>query len=123
MKKQGAYNWFNTIQSYYLNNSTCVFVGFSGDDYNFRRILRQLGHGNARGHYLVVMIDDLYKDIYKNTCQYFASSKSSDEIAHMAKLLLDRILESKDKYWREYRFYPIWVTIEDIPKALVSLLP
>lgn len=127
VEKEGSYNWFNTIQSYYLNNSTCVFVGFSGEDYNFRRILRQLGHQKKQQHYLVVTVDDLYKDIYKNVCQYYHTggklSRSPEEIAKSVRLLLDQILQTREQYWGSYGFIPIWVTVKDIPEVLTSMLP
>lgn len=128
VEKQGSYNWFNTIQSYYLNNSACVFVGFSGEDYNFRRILRQLGHQPQRKHYIVVTIDELYKDLYKSICQFHHDEtgvlkKTPAEIAEQAKLLLKDILQTKESYWGGYGFTPIWVTVDDIPSVLVSMLP
>lgn len=128
VEKQGSYNWFNTIQSYYLNNTSCVFVGFSGEDYNFRRILRQLGHQLQGKHYIVVTIGDLYKDLYKSICQFHhdktgALKKTPAEIAEQAKLLLNDILQTKESYWGSYGFTPIWVTVDDIPTVLVSMLP
>lgn len=128
VEKQSAYNWFNTIQSYYLNNSSCVFVGFSGEDYNFRRILRQLGHQPRGQHYIVITIDDLYKDIYQSICLFYhdksgALTKTPAEIAAQAQLLLNDIMETKEFYWSSYGFTPIWVTVEDIPTIMVSMLP
>lgn len=128
VEKQGSYNWFNTVQSYYLNNSSCVFVGFSGEDYNFRRILRQLGHQPHGKHYIVVTIGDLYKDLYKSICQFHHNKngtlkKAPVEIAEQAKILLNDILYTKESYWGSYGFTPIWVTVDDIPSVLVSMLP
>lgn len=128
VEKTGSYNWFNSVQSYYLNYGPCVFVGFSGDDYNFRRILRQLGHDPLQHHYIVTTIDDVYKDIYKGICLLHRNKDGSqsvpvEEISRQARLLLDRVLKSKEDYWKDHGFTPIWVTIAEIPEILVSLLP
>lgn len=124
-----SYNWMNSIQSYYLNRDTCVFVGFSADDYNFRRILRQLGMDNQsqKGtpkHYLILTIDDLVKELWHNVCRNNLGVKNikSKEIYTQVILLLQKQLEIKREYWKRYNFFPIWVTVKDIPKTLLSVV-
>lgn len=130
VEKYGAYNWFNSIQSYYLHYGSCLFVGFSGTDYNFRRILRQRGtkeeDQERKKHYMIVTIDDLYKDIYRNVCQYRKKTPagfSAGKVAADAKLLLNEVLTTREAYWKDFDFYPIWVSIAEIPEVLLSLLP
>lgn len=130
IERHSGYNWQNSIQSFFLNRDTCVFVGFSADDYNFRRILRQMGDrmdDKAPHHYLVLAIDDLVKDTWKSVCQYYLSEKAGEttraEIRARTLTLLARELDMKAHYWQRYNFYPIWVTIQDIPEVLLSLLP
>lgn len=122
----GAYNWQNSVQAYYLNQDSCVFVGFSADDYNFRRILRQMEKGRKRNgpkHYLILTIDELARDTWAAACRRsLSSSASSGQIREEALALLQMQLEMKRQYWESYDFYPIWVTIPDIPQCLLSLV-
>ncbi len=131
-EQQETYNWMNSIQSYYLNRDTCVFVGFSADDYNFRRILRQMGkgdqiHKDKPKHYLILTVDDLVKDIWHNVCRSYLSEKDKGtidtaEICAQVRFLLYEQLKAKRKYWKRYNFFPIWVTVPDIPKTLLSII-
>ncbi len=127
-----AYNWQNSIQAFYLNRDTCVFVGFSAEDYNFRRILRQMGinQKNRDGtfkrprHYLFLTIDSIVKDTWMNMCRRHLSGgeTSYEAILEDTLIFLQRQLDAKETYWAEKGFYPIWVTIKDIPPLLLSLL-
>lgn len=123
-----AYNWQNSIQSFYLNRDCCVFVGFSADDYNFRRILRQMGDHRSRNsalprHYLIFAIDQLVRDTWAVVCHHYLSADMTPEkVRRDALILLNLQLEMKANYWKRYGFYPIWVTIQDIPDFLLSLL-
>lgn len=123
-----AYNWLNSIQSYYLNRNSCVFVGFSADDYNFRRILRQLGDPNAQRanrpkHYLILTIDELVKDTWVSICRsHVPRGTTPEDVRSDTLVLLQKILHMKENYWMRYGFYPIWVSINDIPQTLLSLL-
>lgn len=124
-----AYNWQNSIQSYYLNRDSCVFVGFSAEDYNFRRILRQMGDVSKSKpkrprHYLILTVDDIVRDVWKNVClSRLPEGTSIEEIKTDSVLLLTRQLEMKEDYWKRYDFFPIWTTIPEIPEFLLSLLP
>lgn len=118
-----AYNWQNSIQSYHMNRDNCIFVGFSADDYNFRRILRQLGSrtNNRPKHYLILTIDQLARDIWESVCQsHITDNTMPEELRKDTIVLLNRELDMKEIYWHDYGFYPIWVTIQDIPKLLLS---
>lgn len=126
-----AYNWQNSIQAFYLNRDTCVFVGFSAEDYNFRRILRQMG-SNRNGdiafkrpkHYLFLTIDSIVQDTWMNMCRRHLSREktSYEEILSDTLTLLQLQLDAKATYWAKKGFYPIWVTINDIPSLLLSLV-
>ena len=128
-ERQEIYNWMNSIQSYFLNRDTCVFVGFSADDYNFRRILRQMGNDGLPQkvrpkHYLVLTIDDLIRDLWHNVCRnnLGAENINSEGIRAQVLLLFRKQLKMKAAYWKRYNFFPIWVTIQDIPDILLSLV-
>ncbi len=132
-ERYGVYNWQNSIQSYYLNRDNCVFVGFSADDYNFRRILRQMGNrsgGDQPDHYLLLTIDPIVRDIYESVCCYYLSTEdpalkaatSPKAIWEDTCYLLKRILNMRESYWTEkHKMLPIWVTIDELPRLLLSL--
>lgn len=123
-----AYNWQNSIQSFCLNRDSCVFVGFSADDYNFRRILRQMGDHRSREsalpkHYLIFAIDQLVRDTWAVVCRHYLSfDVTPEKVRRDALILLSLQLEMKANYWKRYGFHPIWITIQDIPEFLLSLL-
>lgn len=117
------YNWMNSVQSNVFNQNTCIFVGFSGDDYNFRRILRQLGRfsrDTRPRHYMLVNIGGMYSSIL-DECEKKVSGK--DKAEKYARILLDRVLMAKEIYWGRFGFYPIWAMKEEIPSVLLSLAP
>lgn len=124
-ERYAAYNWQNSVQSFYLNRDYCVFLGFSADDYNFRRILRQLGDQMLKRptHYLILTADQLIRDAYESICRSHLSGKmNATAFDRDTRVLLNQELRMKEKYWARYGFIPIWVTIQDIPNLLLSLV-
>lgn len=126
MERGGAYDWQSSVQSYHFNRDTCVFVGFSAEDYNFRRILRQMGTYESTErpeHYLILTIDGLAKDIYASICRSrLKRGLNCDELREDAKVLLNQELAMKAEYWGQYNFRPIWATVNDVPGILMSLI-
>ena len=119
-----AYNWFSSIQSYFLNRYHCLFIGFSAEDFNFRRIIRQLGEmeKNRKKHYLLLAVDDFLK----SELQIVTETK---ELVHLTTeqekdlmLLNERLLKCREKYWDRFGFETIFATIEEIPELLLNLL-
>ncbi len=132
VEREEAYNWSSSIQSYFLNRYQCIFVGFSADDYNFRRILRQIGEGRAaQPHYLVLSVRKWISDTYEDVCRArlsragkTADSTEMEKIPEDVILLLQYILECRAIYWKQrFNIYPIWATVEEIPQLLTDLLP
>lgn len=131
IEREEAYNWSSSIQSGFLNKYDCLFVGFSADDYNFRRILRQMGRKHSddrRTHYLILTIDDWIVNTYEDVCHTcFKDSTKIDEktvkkISQDTVLLLQYILQCRAEYWKRFNIYPIWVTVNEIPQLLTSLI-
>lgn len=122
----GTYNWQNSIQSYYLNRDSCVFVGFSADDYNFRRILKHTGknrRSDGSPHYLLLTVDDTARETWATICRRsLFSDASEDQVREQTLQLIQMQLDMKTLYWEQHGFYPIWVTVNDIPAYLLSLL-
>lgn len=132
IEREESYNWSSSIQSYFLNKYHCLFVGFSADDYNFRRILRQRGDKDnadpSRPHYLILTIDDWIQNIYQDVCSSRIdgdSSISEDEMENISQdsiLFLQYALDARACYWNRFNIIPIWATVNEIPQLLTSLL-
>lgn len=131
IEREEAYNWSSSVQSSFFNRYKCIFVGFSAEDYNFRRILRQMGRrpsDNRPRHYLILTIDDWIKNTYEDICHTcFQGNSQIDgnsvkEVSADTALLLQYILQCREDYWDRYNISPIWVTVEDIPEILTNLI-
>lgn len=132
IEREEAYNWSSSIQSYFLNRYNCLFVGFSADDYNFRRILRQRGVADgtypSHVHYLILTVDDWVRDIYQDVCRANIAKDSTMSVNEIKKLsqdsvlLLQYALEARADYWKRFGIIPIWITVNEIPQLLTSLL-
>lgn len=133
VEQNGAYNWSSSVQAYFLNKHQCIFVGFSAEDYNFKRILRQQGmkhkgyesfRGEGKYHYLIYTIDDLVKNIYMDVCRYHLQrpEKKACSVEGDTKILLRHVLNSKKKYWKRFGICPVWVTVDEIPELLAGLI-
>lgn len=61
-----AYNWVNVVQADFLRRFCCAFVGFSADDYNFRRIVKLVPKTEEQCHYLFIALDGKIKECREN---------------------------------------------------------
>lgn len=126
-EKNGLYKFSSRIQANFFNEKNCLFVGFSATDYNFKRILRQIGRYPQIpvNHYLIFTIDDIVKATFQDVCRYHMRTTGSgidmEVIQRDTKLLLKQILIRKQKYWERFQINPIWITIPEIAKFLVDL--
>ena len=64
------YLWQNTVQAHAMLNNPCLFVGFSAQDYNFRRIIKNCE--NIKNTYIIFTIDDIIRNVCKNNFKKFA---------------------------------------------------
>lgn len=65
--EQKAYCWENSIQAKEFLDSTCIFIGFSGQDYNFRRMLKNRDRGKQKTdgpHYIFFCLDALIEQLF-----------------------------------------------------------
>lgn len=56
------YLWSHTVQANAMLNKTCLFVGFSAQDYNFRRIARNMD--SVENIYILFTVDELVKTVF-----------------------------------------------------------
>lgn len=114
--EKNSYDWLNSLQAFYLLRSRCIFVGFSAQDYNFKRILKNLkcDSENAARHFMFVCTDDLVEELLSH-------GKGSHTEDPIFRLLLNRILASQEIYWRKYGIVPVWTTKNEIGDLVEEL--
>lgn len=129
IEKMG-YDWVNVIQSYKYHTSNLIFIGFSGQDYNFRRILRSLSVGKQNHHYIFICIDDIVKRVFKKliddmtTLEFETLFSDKDRLQKkypFELIMLNQMLSAKSIYWEKHGLIPIWTTIAELPKVLLGL--
>ena len=64
------YLWQNTVQAHAMLNNPSLFVGFSAQDYNFRRIIKNCE--NIENTFIIFTIDDIIRNVCKNDFKKFA---------------------------------------------------
>lgn len=118
--ERAGYRWSHLVQCSLLQEKNCIFLGFSAQDYNFRRLLKVLQYDrNAvskqyeRTHYLFLPLEDIISDIQ-------ISSSLSAHRPEIEKSLVNLLLSLKDEYWSQYNIQPIWTTYEQLPEMLRS---
>lgn len=149
--EEKAYIWENSVQAQALLNTNCVFIGFSGDDYNFRRIIRNMDNTKEldhKKHYFFLSIETFVKNIFKSEIdrtllgvdsrteeereRFLEDNKNQrekilkdllkDEKMIYEKILITKRLYAQYLYWERYGIIPIWTTRGELPEMLKSIL-
>jgi len=104
-----------------MQTNTCVLVGFSGEDANFRRIIRKNSEGES---YIFFTVDDIVRKVFSN----IATKINPVDIALEKKdnypyemLLLLFMIQAKTKYWENLGIHPIWTTLKELPQKIKGL--
>lgn len=108
--EQKAYSWENSIQAKDFLDTTCVFIGFSGQDYNFRRILKNRERRllNADGpHFIFFCLNDFVNKLFGQEVEKRFKKKKGNEL-----------LDEMNKYSADTRLPD---DLGDIRKKLISL--
>lgn len=111
-----AYIWENSVQAQALSETSCIFLGFSGTDYIFRRILKNTEMGKeykGQKHYFFISLESMLKGMMDETM-------SSDEILYQ-KLLMTKKLYAQYMYWKNYGITPIWTTRSELPEMIMRI--
>lgn len=134
--EQKNYSWSNFLLARAIYDDVCLFIGFSGNDYNFRRIMKNLDdvrQGGEEPHrFLVVTIDELvfqvlrmYADISgQPLSDYDAAALEPRHLEGIDEHIRRRILSylyQKEIYWKTKGVLPIWTTIVDTPGLVEGL--
>lgn len=114
------YSWSNVIQTQRMASSSMIFIGFSGQDYNFRRILKNLEPNNNYEHYILFCIDDFVNKIFSDK-SFLSDAKMLRKKCGHELLLLNQVLNMQCSYWIQYGLIPIWTTADEISTLISDL--
>lgn len=127
-EESSNYSLANVLQAYSMNYCNLIYVGFSGADYTFRRIIRGMGQdGNKVKHYIFFCVDDIVNMVYEGTDKklkredFIGRMKERDEEFDYERLMINQIVVSKTLYWEEKGMDVIWSTWEELSQMLMSL--
>ncbi len=120
-----TYDWVHLVQAQALLNSSCIFSGFSAEDYNFRRLLKSLNSSQLPyQHYILFTINDAAKHFYRKlTGSELTDLDPAVMVPQDVRFLLNYYLSLKENYWQRYRICPIWSTFDDLPRQVAALNP
>ena len=123
-EEKDGYTLANVLQSYSMTHYNLLYIGFSGADYSFRRILRGLGkeddENNKKKRYIFFCIDDVVEAITKAYCKG-ESKKEERELSLFEKMMITFLLDSKKNYWQKHGMTVIWSTLAELPGDLCEL--
>lgn len=129
-----SYSWENSVQAKAFFDTTCIFIGFSGTDYNFRRILKNREthnilkeSGNYKKHYMLYCINDIAKKFFQKASE--DSEITDEELKDRAsnptygyeKNQFFHFLSAQYLYWSHYNLIPIWTTFKELPALIQEL--
>lgn len=150
--EQKAYIWENSIQAKALHESSCVFLGFSGEDYNFRRIIKNMESDEERQdtvHYLFLSLESLIKKMFgsavnkkllgdvprteKEREQFLGKISKTEydvvlgELLGNEEMIYERMLIIKKLYaqylyWERHNIIPIWTTRDELPEMVGGII-
>lgn len=64
--EQKAYRWENSVQAKAFLDTSCIFIGFSGQDYNFRRMIKNIAHEDndkSNKHFIFFCVDSFIEKL------------------------------------------------------------
>lgn len=124
------YSWTNTMQSYVIGRANMIFIGFSGTDYNFRRLLKYINQDSANIHerYIFFSVDDVVNAVFSEEVKNGKKIKTcidemnKDDVNYVyEKLLINYLIHAQAMYWIKYGIKVIWTSHEELPGMLDNL--
>lgn len=127
-EENSSYSLANVLQAYSMNYCNLLYVGFSGADYTFRRIIRGMNQKEGKiKHYIFFCIDDIVNMVYAGTDKvltkddFIRQIEEGDTKYDFEKLMINQMVVSKTLYWEDKGMNVIWSTREGLPKILLEL--
>ena len=134
-EEQVNYSWTNTIQSYAIVRANLIFIGFSGADYNFRRIIKYVGQDDIkpRERYIFFSVDDIVWAVFQKELEGKKDKKAyldecirqmnepGNEKYSFEKLYINYMVRAQTQYWKNHGLKVIWSSHEELPDDLDRL--
>lgn len=127
-EESSSYSLSNVLQAYSMNYCNLLYIGFSGADYTFRRIVRGINRDeNKIKHYIFFCIDDIINMIYEGTDKkqtredFIRLLRERETEFDYERLMINQMVVSKTLYWEEKGMNVIWSTWEELPQVLMRL--
>ena len=115
------YQWCNQVQAELCLRFPLLFVGFSGNDPNFRRLLKEmsLGHSKRKESFLFMRLSDV-REIIQLKPTSNSQPQNKDTWINEA---VDMLLESIEYYYKQtYNICVLWYQdYEEIAQTLLEL--
>lgn len=115
-----VYNWVNTVQANAFQTSMGIFLGFSGQDHNFRRILKNIDVVDEEETYNFMFVA-INSFIEKCKDLGDEKKKGSADYEFERRQLID-YMHAQEIYWKKYNIFPIWTTYKKLPEMLKEIL-
>lgn len=125
-EEQINYSWTNILQSYAMLRANLIFIGFSGADYNFRRIIKYVNQENALPHerYIFFAVDDIVNAVFnsnEDTKDCINKMISNESEYSFEKLFINYLIHAQTVYWEKHGLKVIWSSHEDLYNDLEGL--
>lgn len=132
------YSWTNVVQSYALLRKRMIFIGFSGTDYNFRRIMKYINEEKSKKKfsYIFFSANDIVAAVYEAVRKkidpssgkeitfetFIKEMNRKDSIYAYEKLLINHMIYAQTVYWEKKGLKVIWSTHAELPSDLTKLV-
>ena len=99
-------------------SKSMIFIGFSGQDYNFKRIIHnidkeEIEHGREQ-HYIFLCMEDIISTISVKR----GENLTKDEVV----LLAYSFMRLREQYLNAYGIRPIWTSWKKLPEDLAGVV-
>lgn len=128
------YKWRNDVQVDTLLRYSCIFVGFSATDINFKRIVKQITRikkerviEESPEHFITICLDDYIRSFYYGDSKIKGVDDFLEKLTTEADKLYPYIISTlemlmdRNNYLVRYGIYPLFTTISDLPKLLKEI--
>lgn len=118
-EEKDTLSWPLRLQNDLMLRKSCLLFGFSGLDYNFRRIVKiQKAHlqanNNPHIHYLFLPIQDVLPEIDG----LLDDTMDSAQLEICERLIMNFLCSQKAKYWESYGFRIIWTSYVELESMI-----
>lgn len=129
-EEQINYSWTNILQSYVMLRANLIFIGFSGTDYSFRRLIKYVNRENAMLHdrYIFFPINDIVNAVFaeekstgKQLDECIQKMESADSAYSFEKLFINYLIHAQTVYWEKHGMKVIWSSHEELYRDLEEL--